>query len=63
MMVSFDDIKEEEAYKRNQSLVTYYGKIPSYALFRAEDIGDEESCKNWWISHNNEINKKKQKKK
>ena len=50
---------EKEAHDRNSFLVEKHGKIPSYGLWREEDIEKEsiESRYNWWNTKN--VNKMK----
>ena len=45
---------EKEAHDRNSFLVEKHGKIPSYGLWREEDIEKEsiESRYNWWNTEN-----------
>ena len=45
--LSYED-ENEEAQLRNTCLVKMHGHIPSYSLWDADSVGDEQSCLRWW---------------
>ena len=47
---SVPDMSQNEAYVRNRLLLLQYGRLPTYAHFRAIDLDREsESCRiAWW---------------
>ncbi len=38
----------DEAQLRNTALVKMHGHMPSYSLWDADSVGDEQSCLRWW---------------
>ena len=42
------EYESEEAQLRNTALVKMHGHIPSYSLWDADSVGDEQSCLRWW---------------
>ena len=45
-----NDVYDEEARARNAVLASYYGRLPAYAIFSAEDVSREarEERLAWW---------------
>jgi len=49
------DDENEEAQIRNTALVKRHGKLPSYALWYADCVGDEKKCLEWWKDFLNDL--------
>lgn len=45
--LSYED-EHEEAQLRNTCLVKMHGSIPSYSLWDADSVGNQQSCLRWW---------------